>query len=518
MNPVLIVGAGPVGLTLALNLARHGVRPRIIDRAPSPSPHCRAIGVTPRTLEVWESLGVANDMIDEGLWLTGTRSILNGGPAEEFLNPPLGLPFGPLGIPQYSTERVLTRHLARFGIEIERGVELVGLEQLDGRSSVTLSNTDRQQHTESFRYVIGCDGAHSAVRRQVGIAFEGEAYPWSFMLGDVKVEWDLPYGMALRSLQVNAGGPPDMFIAIPLPESGRYRVSMLASANAARGTGTEHGIQAELPGPSLSDLQATADALLPDKPVLSDLRWSSVFRISMRLAARYRMGNVFLAGDAAHIHPPTGGQGMNTGIQDAHNLAWRLAHVLIGKMHESQLDGYEAERRPVGLAVVASTRQASEKLGRQPMTAESRLADAQVLISYRDSGWEHETATGAAGPAAGDRAPDVNGLVPEGMGCPVRLFELFDGIKHVLLLHLATADENQLAQLSKHALKLRDQVRMIVISPVHIASRPHVRMVRDEGGAFAAAYGSEARAFSVRPDGYIGWRARDVTGWDASAG
>ncbi len=458
-------------------------------------------------------MGVVGDMIDAGLWLTGTRSILNGGPAEDFVNPPLGLPYGSLGIPQYATERVLTQHLSRFGIEIERGVELVALEQLNGRCNVTLSIREGQQHSEEFRYVVGCDGAHSAVRRQAGISFEGEAYPWSFMLGDVQAGWDLPYGMALRSLRVNAGGPPDMFIAIPLPEHGRYRVSMLASGDTVRSTGTEHGIQAELPGPSLSDLQAMADALLPDKPVLSDLRWSSVFRISMRLASRYQVGNVFLAGDAAHIHPPTGGQGMNTGIQDAHNLAWKLALVVAGKMTEDQLESYAAERRPVGQEVIASTRRASESLGRQRMTAESRLADAQVSISYRGSGWETEDAPGAAGPVAGDRAPDVLGLVAEGIAGPVRLFDLFDGIKHVLLAYLESADENRLAELTRHAVRLGDGARFIVVTPGHIVSRPALRIVRDEHGAFAAAYGGEARAFLVRPDGYIAWRGRDIPGW-----
>jgi 2-polyprenyl-6-methoxyphenol hydroxylase-like FAD-dependent oxidoreductase len=156
MHDILIVGAGPVGLSLALDLARRGTPARIIDRAPHPSPFCRALGATPRTLEVWESLGVASEMIEAGLCLTDTRSILNGGPAEDFVNPPLGLPYAPLGIPRYATERVLTRHLSRHGIEIERGVELTALEQQDGNCKVTLSNHSNGR----FRYVIGCDGAH----------------------------------------------------------------------------------------------------------------------------------------------------------------------------------------------------------------------------------------------------------------------------------------------------------------------------------------------------------------------
>jgi hypothetical protein len=243
------------------------------------------------------------------------------------------------------------------------------------------------------------------------------------------------------------------------------------------------------------------------------VRWSSVFRISMRLASHYQMGNVFLAGDAAHIHPPTGGQGMNTGIQDAHNLAWKLALVLARKMTADQLESYAAERRPVGQEVIAGTRQASENLGRQRMTAQSRLAEAQVSISYRGSGWEQEDAAGAAGPAAGDRAPDVEGLSAEGMSGPVRLFNLFDGIKHVLLAYLESADEDRLAGLTNHAVRLGDGARFIVVTPGHIPPRARLRIVRDERGAFAGAYGVEARAFLVRPDGYIAWRGRDIPGW-----
>src|SRR5690606_27960402 len=292
-----------------------------------------------------------------------------------------------------------------------------------------------------------CDGAHSAVRKALGIDFEGDAYPWPFMLGDVHIDWDLPYGMAFRAVRPVKDAPPDMFIAIPLPEPGRYRVSMLAPPSLVPAGGTEHGIQAEMKGPALDDLQAIADDMLPGRPKLSDLRWSSVFRISMRLAAHYRQGRVFIAGDAAHIHPPTGGQGMNTGIQDAYNLAWKLALVARGEGRAELLDSYEAERRPVGADVVKRTQAASENYGREKGKTPDRMADTQILVSYRGSPLVgDEVGAEMTGPAAGDRAPDVQGLQREGFGFPLRLFDVLKGTGHVLLLRVADGEaENAIA-------------------------------------------------------------------------
>jgi 2-polyprenyl-6-methoxyphenol hydroxylase-like FAD-dependent oxidoreductase len=506
---VLIVGAGPVGLTLAVELARHGVACRIIDRAPKPSPFCRAIGVTPRTLEVWEDMGVAGAMIDAGLWITGMRSLVDGQPPQDMVFPDFGLPYGHLGVPQYETERVLTEELARRGIVVERAVAFEGLEQHDAAVTVRLKDGDGTVTGEAFAYVVGCDGAHSGIRRAIGAEFEGAAYPWSFMLGDVHIDWDLPYGMSLRALRLAAGGPLRMFIAIPLPERGRYRVSMLAP-EALSGGSTGHGIQAELPGPSLDDIQSVADGLLADKPRLSDLRWSSIFRISMRLASRYRQGRVFIAGDAAHIHPPTGGQGMNTGIQDAYNLAWKLALVLQGRSPPSLLDSYEAERRPVGAEVLARTHAASQSYGReQARGPDDRFADTQIPISYRGSPIVRDDAgPEVPGPQAGDRAPDVPGLERQGVGFPLRLFDVLRGTDHVLLLRPEAEDDAALETFARDLkTRLGGRIRLVVVTDGEPGQRPHLAPVRDGQRRFEAAYGP-ARAFLVRPDGHIAWRGK----------
>jgi 2-polyprenyl-6-methoxyphenol hydroxylase-like FAD-dependent oxidoreductase len=492
---------------MAGELARHGVRCRIVDRLTRPLLYCRAIGVTPRTLEVWDDMGIAREMIDAGLWIDGLRSIVHGHPSSDVHLDFADLPYSELGLPQYETERLLARHLAQFGISVERGTALRMLEQ-DKSSVVVHLEKDGITEQASFRYVVGCDGAHSTVRHALGIAFEGDAFPMMFMLGDVRIDWELPRGMALRAVRPIENAAPDMFIAIPLPEADRYRVSMLAPTRLAADGGSDHGIQSEARGPELADIQAIADDLLPEKPRMADLRWSSMFRISMRLAEAYRHGRVFIAGDAAHIHPPTGGQGMNTGIQDAYNLAWKLKLVLDGTAAEHLLDSYEAERRPVGAEVVARTRAASETYGREQRHAPDRLADTQIMVSYRDTGWvRDDCGKEPIGPSAGDRAPDAIGLRRRGVGYPLRLFDILRGTAHVLIVHLAGGEAADLSIFARQLLAESSfPLRIVGIGRGSVANQPGVALYHDAEGSFAKAFGAPDAAFLVRPDGHVGWR------------
>ena len=504
MHAVLVVGAGPVGLVTAAELARHGIRCRIIDALSEPSPYCRALGVTPRTLEVFEDIGILRETLDAGIWISGRRVAIGGSPAQDYADEVAGFPYAhaTLSLPQPLIERILTAHLATFGIGIERSISLKALTQEDQTVTVQLESADGKMENAPFRYIVGCDGAHSVVRRAAGIDFAGETLPFAFMLGDVRMEGSLPPGYSFQSIRPAPKAAPDFFVAIPLPEPHRYRVSMLApTEQSPTGEGTDHGLQIGQSAPSLAMLQTKADQLVGEPVRLSDLRWSSRFRISIRLANTYQAGNVFIAGDAAHIHPPTGGQGMNTGIQDAYNLAWKLALVLNGKSPASLLESYTHERRAEAENVIDRSVRASMNTGGTGFKTD-RLADTQLLMSYRSSPWvaalTEENWTSRLQP--GDRAPDCWGLRRAGVGYPIRLFDVLRGTTHVLLVDLRALTPDRLDKLESFSQRLRRTLgdeadvylRLVVISPqAEVATAiAGIVLVQDPDGSFADTYGS----------------------------
>jgi hypothetical protein len=356
----------------------------------------------------------------------------------------------------------------------------------------------------AFRYVIGCDGAHSVIRSAAGIGFPGEPMPYDFMLGDVHVDLGLPRGLGLRLIRPKPNTPPDILVVVPLPEWNRYRITLFAPPELRKEEGSDHGIQSERANPTLPQLQAELDRVAPGRGALADLRWSSIFRISTRLADHYRAGSFFLAGDAAHIHPPTGGQGMNTGIQDAYNLAWKMALVLKGAAKPGLLDSYEPERRTEGLNVLARTTAATQGIAQRG--PEDRLADTQILVAYAASAWIRDDADNALfpnTPAPGQRAPDCRGLRRAGVGFPLRLFEVLRGTEHVLLVDARETTPDQLATLGG----MSRQVRVVAIGSRLADTAPGLTWLVDAGGDFSNTYVSRAgAAWLVRPDGYISWR------------
>ncbi len=403
---VLIAGGGPIGLTAAIELTRRGIHCRIVDPLIQPPQYAKAVGVQPRTLEVFEGMGVLRRILDSAIQMCGQLVYVNGEKTAQLdLTLPADVPFGFVAIPQYETERILRDELAMRGVRVERGLRLTGFEQDDDGVTATLAGDDGAQ-TVRASYLVGADGAHSAVRKALGLTFEGAAFDEQYMLGDVEVDWSIPRGYGIRAMHQTDGASDDLLVCIPLPGRGRYRMSMLVPDEllaTAPADGVAHGFEGDRK-PELHHIQAVLDRLSPEPTTARNLRWSSVFRISHRIVDTYGRGRVFVAGDAAHIHPPTGAQGMNTGIQDAHNLAWKLALAVRGVAASGLLDSYDAERRPVGEEVVGRTvRSARDGIGADSSDVGFVVRrEGQLLIDYAGSP--------IVAPGAGGRAPDATGL------------------------------------------------------------------------------------------------------------
>ncbi|MEW1613625.1 MULTISPECIES: FAD-dependent monooxygenase [unclassified Streptomyces] len=515
---VLVAGAGPVGLTLAAELRRAGVSCRIVDRLPARLPYAKAVGIQPRTLELLDRMGLVRDVLDAAVPLRGQLTYVNGterGRVELVLPPEV--PYGFAALPQYETERILEESLAHLGTGIERSTELVAFAQDPAGVTSRLTIASGAEEEVRSRFLVGCDGAHSVVRKGLGLTFEGGAFPEEYMLADVEVGWDLPGGYGVRSMHRGEDGAvDDLLVCIPLPGKGRYRMSMLVppelsaarQTEAAGGDGVAHGLEGGTP-PALADIQKVLDRLAPEPVTASALRWSSVFRISHRLVDRYGDGRVFVAGDAAHIHPPTGAQGMNTGVQDACNLAWKLALAVGDAAHPGLLSSYDAERRPVGEEVVGRTvRHAAEGVQADPTDLETLLLrEAQLLVGYRQSPLVTALPPGdEATLRPGDRAPDCGGLTGDITAYPVRLYDLLRERGHVLLVygnHPAGDTPTDLAAAAGELTQGRMETRWILPAgaPDGATAVPHHH---DGRGEFARRYGAgEGAAFVVRPDGYL---------------
>ncbi len=512
---VLVVGAGPVGLTAALELRRRGVDVVIVDRLVEPARYAKAVGIQPRTLELWDAAGIVRAALDACTPLRGQLLYRDGVLVNQLdLVLPEEVCYQFVALPQYETERVLTEALAGHGVTVLRGVAFLGAEEAADCVRCRLGDDRGQSWTVAARYVVGCDGAHSAVRRSLGIGFTGDAFAEQYMLADVEVDWEMPAGYGIRATNTGGGPVDDLMVCIPLPGERRYRISSLVDPELAEpeasGDSVAHGLQSGR-RPELRHIQGVLDRLAPQPTMASTLRWSSLFRISHRLAERYSLGRMFLAGDAAHIHPPTGAQGMNTGIQDAINLAWKLALAVFGRAADGLLDSYHGERHPVGAEVVGRTvSHARTGFGTDAEGLEAMLLrEAQLLVGYPDSRFVGQAGGEqfAGGPQPGQRAPDVAGLRQATVSQPIRLAELFRHPGHTVLLWSANG-----------ALRPDDviaivgaDVRCYLIQPQ--ADAAGLRFT-DAQQRFAAAYGTAPlaqAAYVIRPDGYVGYRTTDVS-------
>ena len=334
---VLVVGAGPTGLTMASELLRRGLRTRIIDESEAPTTLSKAIAVHARTLEIFDDLGIADEMLDRGVVLRGATMEAAGATiaSVDFAALDTRFPFV-LSISQVETEAVLDGLVTRHGGRVERKTRLTRLRD-DGDRVEAVVVKDGAEEVVRARYVMGCDGAHSTVRKAIGATFEGHSYDALFVLADVRVDWDVSKD------RITTFFAEDGIAACFPMKDDRWRIIATSPSSSSD------------VAPTIEALRDVTARRSRREPKMSDVAWIAAFRIHCRQVDRYRKGRVFLAGDAAHIHSPAGGQGMNTGIQDAHNLAWKLALVHEGVGRDILLESYEKERHAVGRALLRVT-------------------------------------------------------------------------------------------------------------------------------------------------------------------
>ena len=509
MKPdVLIVGAGPTGLTLANVLIRHGVKVRVVEREPGPTAQSRANLVHIRTLEYWDKLGLAQRAITEGIKLKDVKVFTRGkhtatfplvGNEQKDLTP---FPFA-LGYPQGKAQRLLVDGLTGFGAKIAWGTELVSLSQNADEVQAVVRHEDGTEQIIAADWLIGADGAKSRVRHSLDMGFEGGTYEQIGFLADVEME--AAFEEEAFHLNLSQNG----FVGITPQTPNQFRLFGAMSPRLAAKVGAD-----EEPNLHLSDLQQWFDQYFHVRHHLTSLKWVALYRIHRRVVEHYRSGRCFLAGDAAHIHSPFGGQGMNLGIGDAYNLGWKLALVIGQQAHPHLLESYEAERRPIALRVLKGTDRSFDfEVSKHPLIQQfnvhllptvvrvaTRFSSVRRLVSQLLSQlWIRYPESPAVmdalprktpGPKAGERAP--YGVFEQQ---PSDLYELFKDTRHHLLLFEGLQATNQRGE--------QDLTKLAAEYQVAIG----VHLIRKEERTLYERFQAEkANMFLIRPDGHIAYR------------
>jgi 2-polyprenyl-6-methoxyphenol hydroxylase-like FAD-dependent oxidoreductase len=409
LQNVLIIGAGPVGLTLAIELTRFGIPVRIVEKAAQRTDKSKALVLWSRTLELLDRQpGGSTAFMEEG-FKVGAVSFFSGdkligrASMDSVASP---YPFA-LMIPQADTEKILEERLESLGVKVQRRLEVVSLSMRDDGADAVLRTANGQEEKASADWVVGCDGAHSLVRHTVGASFVGKTMDSDWVLADVHMS-----GYPVPDTEATVYWHRDgAFVIFPI-SPGRYR--LLADMPPSR--------EAHPPAPTLEQIQALINRRGPPGTTAFDPIWLAGFRINGRKVSSYRWGRAFLCGDAAHVHSPAGGQGMNTGMQDAFNLAWKLALALKGRGTENLLDSFSAERSYVGdqvlknadrLTVIGTTRNPVVRvvrdvvghlmLGLAPVQHTFADTMTEVSVGYPESPLNAGPTSGLTGPAPGQR-------------------------------------------------------------------------------------------------------------------
>jgi 2-polyprenyl-6-methoxyphenol hydroxylase-like FAD-dependent oxidoreductase len=519
---VLVIGAGPVGLTLACELQRHGVRVRLIDRKAVPNEHPNAAVVHVRSLEILSAMGAVAGFLQEGYALPGLH-IHAFGKKIGFID--VGGIDSPYPLPrtlgQQHTERLLTEHLVRLGGKIERSVEAVGLEQDADEVRVRLKHPGENNREEiaTARWVVGCEGSASLTRKTYGIPFPGERYAGKeFLQLDANVRWSYPHGYGYQFMTEER-----LVVMLPYDAEGHYRIICAQNdANPENDT-----------PPTLEEMQAILRSLIDPAAEIYAPVWFNRFRSGHRLAERFREGRCFLAGDAGHVHVPIGGQGMNYGMHDAFNLAWKLAAVAKGEARPALLDTYETERHAADKALIDGTDFGFHlMLSSHPVRPLAvkfvaplafslpafqemiRNTLGEIKVAYPTSALSEDHGA-SHGPAAGHRALDATAVrLPDRR--TVQLFEVMRTTCWTLLLFAGhaptTAEIETLERISAPLAKAygtRLAIHLVLVDdpPVPIHANWAVDVLMDRERYAHDKYGAEAPClYLIRPDWYIGFR------------
>jgi 2-polyprenyl-6-methoxyphenol hydroxylase-like FAD-dependent oxidoreductase len=513
-TPVLIVGAGPAGLMLGCELARRGVASLVAEKDPQPPAGSRGKGLQPRTQEIFEDLGILDDVRKLGGLYPPLRAhrgevVVFEGRMDPLRRATPDVPYPNVWmLPQWRTGELLAAKYAALGGDIRYGCQLASFSQDTEGVTAVLRTADRHREIRA-QCLVGADGGRSTVRRALGIQFDGETRAQQRMIvADVCAEgidrefWHVWTGAADRDDGFRLG-------LCPLAGTDAFQLTSPVEPGAPTPELTIEALQ-----------QMADDAAGPRQIRLTGVGWTSLWRANIRLARQFRAGRVFLAGDAAHVHSPAGGQGLNTSIQDAYNLGWKLAAVLTGAP-AGLLDTYEAERLPIAADVLGiSTRLHDKAVDQDPDALKRDDPELRQLnLGYRHSTLSQEYRSAPGPVIAGDRAPDARGC--DAARRPVRLFALLHGGAVTLLAFGPTAASiagHLVARGRVTAQRPASPLRVVIVTPSTVSgadtrAEPDtgaMTIFTDSAGAARQTYGvgpSQDVLLAVRPDGYIGFAA-----------
>jgi 2-polyprenyl-6-methoxyphenol hydroxylase-like FAD-dependent oxidoreductase len=538
---VLIVGAGPAGLTAAAEAIRHGLSVRIIDQNESRSIYSKALVVHSRSLEIFQDMGFVPQVINSGQKFHALNLYTANKRLARIVFQDLDwqdaiFPYW-LSIPQSETEHCLEEYLNKLGGRVERQTELIDLEQFSDCVCVTLKHQGDSIETVDVPWVVGCDGARSQTRKLLGLELEGKADDEVFILGDVKIDWDMPEDEGHNILSADG-----IVLIVPMPEKHRYRIIC------------------HMPELSITDqpeiTQELLQSLVNQRTAFTmrvyDLTWTSYFSTKHFVVSQHRQGRVFMAGDAAHIHSPVGGQGLNSGIQDAYNLMWKLALVHHGQALPELLDSYTAERHKIAQKLIAKVSTATRivtlkhpllqklrnqlagillntaivrnRMGRDVAMLDIEYKDspvvAQDLLSHRMANpvldrLKHNEYDFHRGPSAGIRAPNV--MMPtDGPALPASLFDLYCGTHHTLMIFSGVTDSPGIDTLSEIGAAIQTRYQACIYPYIVTVEPPtnlrgNANIIVDADKSIHRRYAAwQPCLYLIRPDKYIAYRSQTI--------